>query len=277
MPKKKGSIVLPLEPEEILKDYRLAYQSRQASLIGRREVLSGKAKFGIFGDGKELANLAIARAFRKGDWRSGYYRDQTWMFTLGVNNIQEFFAQLYAHADLEHDPSTAGRGDERVISVRAHSIPMARGATKPKCTTSRRTSRRRARRCRAPSASPTRPCCIANLEGRTGQATPTTDIILAQRRRSRLRHHRQRLHRRGHVLGKRQRHRRAQSPRAPHHLRRRLRHLRPQPIPDGQGKHRHPAQRLRARPQRAARQDRARLRPSTPSAPGTIPRWSKPT
>jgi len=70
---------LPLPVVEILKDYRLAYQSRQASIIGRREVFSGKAKFGIFGDGKELANLAIAHAFRKGDWRSGYYRDQTWI------------------------------------------------------------------------------------------------------------------------------------------------------------------------------------------------------
>ncbi len=110
MPKAKGSIALPLEKEEIIKDYRLAYQSRQASLIGRREVLSGKAKFGIFGDGKELANIAIARAFRKGDWRSGYYRDQTWMFMLGVMSIQEFFAQLYAHADLEAESNTAGRG-----------------------------------------------------------------------------------------------------------------------------------------------------------------------
>ena len=111
MPKKKGSVTLPLEleTEEIIKDYRLAYQSRQASLIGRREVLSGKAKFGIFGDGKELANLAIARAFRKGDWRSGYYRDQTWMFMLGVMSIQEFFAQLYAHADLDADSNSAGR------------------------------------------------------------------------------------------------------------------------------------------------------------------------
>ena len=111
MPKKKGNvrIELPFSKEEILRDYRLAYQSRQASLIGRREVLSGKAKFGIFGDGKELANLAIARAFRKGDWRSGYYRDQTWMFTLGVMSIQEFFAQLYSHADLAHDPATGGR------------------------------------------------------------------------------------------------------------------------------------------------------------------------
>jgi pyruvate/2-oxoglutarate/acetoin dehydrogenase E1 component/TPP-dependent pyruvate/acetoin dehydrogenase alpha subunit len=109
MPKKKGSVHLPLEKEEIIQDYRLAYQSRQASLIGRREVLSGKAKFGIFGDGKELANLAIAHAFRKGDWRSGYYRDQTWMFMLGVMSIQEFFAQLYAHADVNHDSNSGGR------------------------------------------------------------------------------------------------------------------------------------------------------------------------
>ncbi|HCK67618.1 MAG TPA: transketolase, partial [Anaerolineae bacterium] len=109
MPKKKGSVALPLEKEEILKDYRLAYQSRQASIIGRREVLSGKAKFGIFGDGKEIAQLAIARAFKKGDWRSGYYRDQTWMFMLESMSIQEFFAQLYAHADVTYDPASAGR------------------------------------------------------------------------------------------------------------------------------------------------------------------------
>ena len=109
MPKTKGSVALPLEKEEIIKDYRLAYHSRQASSIGRREVLSGKAKFGIFGDGKELANLAIARAFQRGDWRSGYYRDQTWMFMLGVMNVQEFFAQLYAHADVNHESNTGGR------------------------------------------------------------------------------------------------------------------------------------------------------------------------
>ena len=109
MPKKKGSVAFPFSKEELLNDYRLAYKSRQASLIGRREVLSGKAKFGIFGDGKELANLAIARAFRKGDWRSGYYRDQTWMFMLGVMSIQEFFAQLYAHADVSHESNTGGR------------------------------------------------------------------------------------------------------------------------------------------------------------------------
>jgi pyruvate/2-oxoglutarate/acetoin dehydrogenase E1 component/TPP-dependent pyruvate/acetoin dehydrogenase alpha subunit len=107
-------ISLPID--EILKDYRLAYQSRQTSIIGRREVFSGRAKFGIFGDGKELANLAIARAFRKGDWRSGYYRDQTWMFALGVMSIQEFFAQMYAHADLNAEPHTGGR------SMNAHFV-----------------------------------------------------------------------------------------------------------------------------------------------------------
>src|ERR1700752_2353044 len=102
MPKKKGSIALPLEREEIIRDYRLAYRSRQASLIGRREVLTGKAKFGIFGDGKEVAQVALARAFRKGDWRSGYYRDQTLVFALGIGTLDEFFAQLYA--DTDRDP-----------------------------------------------------------------------------------------------------------------------------------------------------------------------------
>src|SRR5262245_4820585 len=100
---------LPLTVDEILKAYRVAYQSRQTSLIGRREVFSGRAKFGIFGDGKELANLAMARAFRNGDWRSGYYRDQTWMFALGVMSIQQFFAQMYAHADVNAEPATGGR------------------------------------------------------------------------------------------------------------------------------------------------------------------------
>ena len=100
---------LSLSADEFLKDYRLAYRSRQVSVVGRREVFSGRAKFGIFGDGKELANLAIARAFHKGDWRSGYYRDQTWMFALGVMSIQEFFAQMYAHADVHAEPHTGGR------------------------------------------------------------------------------------------------------------------------------------------------------------------------
>ena len=104
------NIDLPGEESQIIGDYRLAYRSRQASLIGRREVLSGKAKFGIFGDGKELANIAIGHVFRKGDWRSGYYRDQTWMDMLGVMSLQQMFAQLYAHADLLAEPNTGGRG-----------------------------------------------------------------------------------------------------------------------------------------------------------------------
>jgi len=95
--------------ESIIDDYRTAVRSRQASIIGRREVLTGKAKFGIFGDGKEVAQLAWARAFRKGDWRSGYYRDQTFMFALGAATLDEFFGQLYAHADVAHDPWSGGR------------------------------------------------------------------------------------------------------------------------------------------------------------------------
>jgi len=95
--------------ESIVRDYRIAYQSRQASLLGRKEVLTGKAKFGIFGDGKEVAQVALARAFRKGDFRSGYYRDQTLMFALGLLRIDEFFAQLYADSELDRDPSSGGR------------------------------------------------------------------------------------------------------------------------------------------------------------------------
>jgi 2-oxoisovalerate dehydrogenase E1 component len=93
----------------ILDDYRLAHESRQASLIGRREVLTGKAKFGIFGDGKEVAQIAMAKVFRNGDFRSGYYRDQTFMFAIGALTIEQFFAQLYAHPDVDAEPSSAGR------------------------------------------------------------------------------------------------------------------------------------------------------------------------
>ena len=96
--------------DSILEDYRVAFRSRQASLIGRKEVLTGKAKFGIFGDGKEVAQLAMARAFRKGDWRSGYYRDQTFIFATGLGTLDEFFAQLYADTDVAHDPWSGGRG-----------------------------------------------------------------------------------------------------------------------------------------------------------------------
>jgi TPP-dependent pyruvate/acetoin dehydrogenase alpha subunit len=100
---------LSLSKAELLDDYRLAWESRHASLAGRREVFMGKAKFGIFGDGKELPQLAMARAFNAGDFRSGYYRDQTFMVAIGELNWQQYFAQLYAHADAEAEPSTAGR------------------------------------------------------------------------------------------------------------------------------------------------------------------------
>lgn len=95
--------------EIVLKDYRLAMESRQVSLLGRKEVLTGKAKFGVFGDGKELAQLAMARQFRPGDWRSGYYRDQTFMLAAGIIDVYQFFSQLYAHPSVEADPSSAGR------------------------------------------------------------------------------------------------------------------------------------------------------------------------
>jgi len=99
----------PFDREDALLDYRIAVRSREASLLGRKEVLTGKAKFGIFGDGKEVAQVAMARAFRPGDWRAGYYRDQTFMMALGLISVQELFAQLYANPDVEADPSSAGR------------------------------------------------------------------------------------------------------------------------------------------------------------------------
>lgn len=94
---------------EVLNDYKIAVTSRECSLLGRREVLTGKAKFGIFGDGKEVPQLAMAKAFQNGDFRSGYYRDQTFMMAIGQLTIQQFFAGLYGHSDLNHDPMSAGR------------------------------------------------------------------------------------------------------------------------------------------------------------------------
>jgi 2-oxoisovalerate dehydrogenase E1 component len=95
--------------KEILADFRLAVESREASLLGRKEVFMGKAKFGIFGDGKELAQIAMAKVFRKGDFRAGYYRDQTFVMAIGELTIEQYFAQLYAHADVQADPASAGR------------------------------------------------------------------------------------------------------------------------------------------------------------------------
>jgi len=95
--------------KEVLNDYKIAIISRECSLLGRREVLTGKAKFGIFGDGKEVPQLAMAKAFKNGDFRSGYYRDQTFMMAIGELNIEQFFAGLYGHTDINHDPMSAGR------------------------------------------------------------------------------------------------------------------------------------------------------------------------
>ena len=98
-----------LPVDEIIADYRLAVRSRAASVIGRREVLTGKAGFGIFGDGKEIPQLALAKVFQNGDWRAGYYRDQTLMFATGMSDLSQFFAQLYATTDVGREPASGGR------------------------------------------------------------------------------------------------------------------------------------------------------------------------
>ncbi|MFI0431425.1 thiamine pyrophosphate-dependent enzyme [Mariniflexile sp. HMF6888] len=109
VPDLKNNISFEDFKTEVLNDYEIAVKSRECSLLGRREVLTGKAKFGIFGDGKEIPQLAMAKAFKKGDWRSGYYRDQTFMMALGELTIEQFFAGLYANTDLELEPMSAGR------------------------------------------------------------------------------------------------------------------------------------------------------------------------
>ena len=96
-------------PKTLVQDYLLAFKSREASLLGRKEVLSGKAKFGIFGDGKEMPQIALSKVFREGDWRSGYYRDQTFMLATGTTSLEAFFAQLYADTNLEREPHSGGR------------------------------------------------------------------------------------------------------------------------------------------------------------------------
>lgn len=109
MAKKQTVETVVPDRESVLSDYRIALESRQVSLLGRREVLSGKAKFGIFGDGKEVPQLAMSRFFKPGDWRSGYYRDQTFMFAAGMMSLEEFFAQLYGDTDAKFNPANAGR------------------------------------------------------------------------------------------------------------------------------------------------------------------------
>ena len=107
--KKKKTRFSKVRKKDILKDYLLGWLSRHVSILGRKEVLSGKAKFGIFGDGKELPQLAMAKVFQNGDFRSGYYRDQTFMFAIGEATLTQYFAQLYAHPDVQADPFSAGR------------------------------------------------------------------------------------------------------------------------------------------------------------------------
>ena len=117
---------------EVLNDYKYACISRETSLLGRKEVLTGKAKFGIFGDGKEVPQIAMAKFFKPGDFRSGYYRDQTFMFASGLASVQQFFAQLYSDSDITHDPFSAGR------QMNAHfATPMvdAKGEWLPLATT----------------------------------------------------------------------------------------------------------------------------------------------
>jgi pyruvate/2-oxoglutarate/acetoin dehydrogenase E1 component/TPP-dependent pyruvate/acetoin dehydrogenase alpha subunit len=111
MIKEKATTTLTFEDfkTEVLKDYKIAIISRECSLLGRKEVLTGKAKFGIFGDGKEVPQLAMAKSFKNGDFRSGYYRDQTFMMAIGELTIQQFFAGLYGHTDVSQEPMSAGR------------------------------------------------------------------------------------------------------------------------------------------------------------------------
>jgi pyruvate/2-oxoglutarate/acetoin dehydrogenase E1 component/TPP-dependent pyruvate/acetoin dehydrogenase alpha subunit len=119
-------------PDEIIRDYRIAFRSRQVSTLAVGEVMLGRAMFGIFGDGKEVAQVAMARAFRPGDMRSGYYRDQTLMFALELLDVQQFFAQLYAHTDIEADPASGGRGMNahfatRMLDEKGRWLPLTEG------------------------------------------------------------------------------------------------------------------------------------------------------
>ncbi|HSJ75700.1 MAG TPA: thiamine pyrophosphate-dependent enzyme, partial [Gemmatimonadales bacterium] len=121
-----------LTPDEIIRDYRIAVRSRQVSTLAVGEVMLGRAMFGIFGDGKEVAQVALARAFRPGDLRSGYYRDQTLMFALELLDVRQFFAQLYAHTDIEADPASGGRGMNahfatRMLDDQGRWLPLTEG------------------------------------------------------------------------------------------------------------------------------------------------------
>ncbi|MEY4876143.1 MAG: hypothetical protein RL708_1292 [Bacteroidota bacterium] len=116
--KNEAQIEFEVFKNEVLNDYKVACESREASLLGRKEVLTGKAKFGIFGDGKEVPQIAMAKAFKNGDWRSGYYRDQTFMLAAGMVTLQELFSQLYATPDTNAEPNSGGRQMNAHFSTR---------------------------------------------------------------------------------------------------------------------------------------------------------------
>ena len=212
LPTRRGGAAAGEEPapqpsefsrESVLADYRIAYQSRQASLLGRREVLTGKAKFGIFGDGKEVPQLALARAFRKGDFRAGYYRDQTLMLALGATTLEELFAQLYAHPDVAADPASAGRQMNAHFASRSLDPDGGWRDLTEMFNTSADLS---------PTAAQMPRLVGLAYASRLYRELPRPrrlQPLLARRRRDRLRHHRQRQQRRGAVLGVDQRHRRA--------------------------------------------------------------------
>lgn len=117
--KSKNTNKNSIDKKEVLNDYKLAHVSREISLLGRKEVLTGKAKFGIFGDGKEIAQIALAKNFQNGDWRSGYYRDQTFMMAAGLFTAEEFFAQLYGETDVTLNPGNGGRSFNNHFATRS--------------------------------------------------------------------------------------------------------------------------------------------------------------
>ena len=225
-----GEPALQFSRESILRDYRIAYQSREASLLGRKEVLTGKAKFGIFGDGKEVAQVAMARAFRQGDFRSGYYRDQTFMLALGRLRLEEFFAQLYADPDPRREPSSAGR------QMNAHfATPLVDGEG----AWERHTAAFNSSADLSPTASQMPRLVGLAQASSLYRAAPRPgglDGFLERRQRDRLGHDRQRQLRRGPVLGVGQRRRRAAGAAAAVDLGRRLRHLGAHRAPDHQGR-----------------------------------------
>ncbi|HEY4302880.1 MAG TPA: thiamine pyrophosphate-dependent enzyme [Gemmatimonadaceae bacterium] len=125
-----GAVIGDLDRQDIVQDYRIAFRSRQVSILARGEVMLGRAMFGIFGDGKEVAQVALAHAFQPGDIRSGYYRDQTLMFALGLLNVEQFFAQVYANTENDADPASSGRGmnahfGSRMLDANGNFRPIA--------------------------------------------------------------------------------------------------------------------------------------------------------